>query len=69
MNRGRGVLLQRYREGGLADAKAFNLADGLTWLQAGGRTRTESDLMAWQGRRGAAGRLAPKGFPRNNRFG
>ena len=69
MTRGRGVLLQRYKEGGLADAKVFDLADGLTWQQAGGRTRTETDLLAWQGKRGNAGRLAPKGFPRSNKFG
>ncbi len=69
MTRGRGVLLQRYKEGGLADAKVFDLTDGLTWQQAGGRTRTETDLLAWQGKRGNAGRLAPKGFPRSNKFG
>jgi len=69
MSRGRGVLLQRYREGGLADARVFSLADGLSWLQAGGRTRTEIELLTWRGKRGAAGRLAPKGFPRSNRFG
>ncbi len=69
MTRGRGVLLQRYKEGGLSDVKVFHLADGLTWQQAGGRTRTEADLLAWQGKRGNAGRLAPKGFPRSNKFG
>ena len=69
MNRGRGVVLQRYRDGGLADAKTLTLADGLTWQQAGGRTRTETDLEMWLGKRGQAGRLAPKGFPKNNRFG
>ncbi len=69
MSRGRGVLLQRYRNGGLSDAKVFELAAGLSWRQAGGRTRTETDLLAWRGKRAAAGRLAPKGFPRNNKFG
>jgi topoisomerase-4 subunit A len=69
MNRGRGVVLQRYRDGGLADAKTMILADGLTWRQAGGRTRTETDLEMWRGKRGQSGRLAPKGFPKNHSFG
>ncbi|MEE8247714.1 MAG: DNA topoisomerase IV subunit A [Alphaproteobacteria bacterium] len=67
MTRGRGVVLQRYREGGLADAKVFRLADGLSW-RAGGRTRTESAPGPWLGKRAHAGRLAPKGFSRANRF-
>ncbi len=69
MSRGRGVVLQRYRDGGLGDAKTMNLADGLTWLQSGGRTRTETELEMWLGKRGQAGRLAPKGFPKNHSFG
>ena len=69
MTRGRGVLLQRYRDGGLSDAKVFALAAGLTWQQGAGRTRTETEIAAWVGKRGAAGRLAPKGFPRGNKFG
>jgi topoisomerase-4 subunit A len=69
MNRGRGVVLQRYRDGGLSDAKTMTLADGLTWRQAGGRTRTEPDLEMWLGKRSQAGRLAPKGFPKNHKFG
>ncbi len=69
MNRGRGVVLQKYKDGGLADAKCFELAAGLQWKQAGGRTRTEHKLEPWLGKRANAGRLAPKGFPRNNRFG
>ena len=69
MNRGRGVVLQRYRDGGLADAKTMTLTDGLTWRQAGGRTRTETDLEMWLGKRSQAGRLAPKGFPKNHKFG
>jgi topoisomerase IV subunit A len=67
MTRGRGVILQRYKSGGLADCKVFRLADGLSWRQ-GERTRTETDLTPWRGTRGAAGRLAPTGFPRSNRF-
>ncbi len=65
--RGRGVTLQRYREGGLSDAKVFALAEGLSWA-AGERTRTETALEAWIGRRGRAGRRAPKGFSKANRF-
>ena len=68
MNRGKGVLLQRYRDGGLADARVFALADGLSWPSARG-LRVITDLAPWLGRRGQAGRLAPHGFPRSNRFG
>jgi len=67
MTRGKGVILQRYKDGLLADVKVFSLADGLSW-QMGERTRTESDLLAWQGRRGSAGRMPPTGFPRPARF-
>jgi topoisomerase-4 subunit A len=69
MTRGRGVILQRYKAGGLADAKVFRLADGLSWRQGENRTRTETDLGPWLGTRGGAGRLVPNGFPRSNRFG
>ena len=67
MTRGRGMILQRYKDGGLADVKVFTLADGLSW-QSGGRTRTETDLRLYLGKRAQAGRLAPRGFPRSNRF-
>jgi topoisomerase-4 subunit A len=67
MSRGRGVILQRYKDGGLADVKVFRLADGLSW-SLGERVRTEMDLAPWQGERGQAGRLPPNGFPRTNRF-
>ena len=69
--RGQGVMLQRYRDGGLSDAMAFRLADGLSWNLGGGsgRTRTENDLSPWRAARGAAGRMPPVGFPRTNRFG
>jgi topoisomerase-4 subunit A len=68
--RGQGVLLQRYRDGGLSDALAFRLAEGLSWSLGGdsGRTRTETDLTPWRAARGAAGRMPPTGFPRSNRF-
>ena len=69
MARGRGVILQRYRSGGLADAKVFRLADGLSWRQGESRTRTELDLAPWRGPRGGAGRGVPQGFPRSGRFG
>ena len=68
--RGQGVTLQRYRDGGLADAIALRLADGLSWTLGGetGRVRTEADLGPWRAARGAAGRMPPIGFPRSNRF-
>lgn len=68
MTRGRGVILQRYKDGGLSDAKSFTLADGLTWM-TGGRQRTEEDLLAWMGKRAQAGRIAPRGFSTTNTFG
>jgi len=70
MTRGQGVQLQRYRDGGLSDAITFRLSDGLSWAMGGesGRTRTETDLTMWRVARGAAGRMPPTGFPRNNRF-
>jgi topoisomerase IV subunit A len=67
--RGRGVILQRYRMGKLADAKVFRLADGLSWRQGENRTRTEIDLAPWRGARGGAGRSVPQGFPRSGKFG
>ena len=67
MAKGRGVILQRYRDGGLADAKTFNRTEGLTW-RSGQRTRTHGDLDPWMAKRGHAGRLAPTGFSRANRF-
>ena len=71
MARGQGVQLQRYRDGGLSDATTFRLEEGLSWAMGGetGRMRTESDLTPWRVARGAAGRMPPTGFPRNNRFG
>ncbi len=69
MARGRGVMLQRFKDGGLADAKIFTLADGLSWRQGESRTRTETDLTNWLGARATAGRIVPNGFPKTNRFG
>jgi len=70
MARGQGVQMQRYRDGGLSDAVAFRMADGLSWAMGGesGRTRTEADMAPWRVARGAAGRMPPVGFPRDNRF-
>lgn len=70
MNRGRGVILQKYRDGGMSDVISFKLEDGLSWQMGGGsdRTRTVTDLLPWIGKRAGAGRMAPNGFPRNNKF-
>jgi topoisomerase IV subunit A len=70
MARGQGVTLQKYKDGGLSDVISFRLEDGLSWAMGGdsGRTRTETDLMMWRVARGAAGRMPPIGFPRDNRF-
>ncbi len=70
MARGKGVRLQRYREGGLADLKLFRLADGLTWRDTSGRTWTVAgeELGRWVTSRAESGILPPKGFPKSNRF-
>ena len=68
MGRGKGVRLQKYKDGGLSDARSFPLAAGLSWHDPAGRTRTEADLAEWQAKRATAGRMAPRGFPRDNRF-
>jgi topoisomerase-4 subunit A len=70
MARGQGVTLQRYRDGGLSDATTLKLDEGLSWAMGGesGRTRTEDDVREWKVARGAAGRLPPRGFPKDNRF-
>jgi topoisomerase-4 subunit A len=71
MARGKGVILQRYKDGGLCDARVFYRAQGLTWVDAANRTYTLewSELRDWIGTRAQAGRLAPKGFPRSGKFG
>ncbi|MCC6919723.1 MAG: DNA topoisomerase IV subunit A [Alphaproteobacteria bacterium] len=66
LSRGRGVTLQKYRDGHLVDAKVFTLKEGLR--DSNGRTWTSHELADWRGGRGNAGRIAPKGFPKNNRF-
>jgi topoisomerase-4 subunit A len=71
MSRGAGVRLQRYKDGSLSDLTTFKSADGLTWIDSAGRSFTMSmkELSDWRGNRADAGRLAPKGFPKNNHFG
>jgi topoisomerase-4 subunit A len=71
MARGQGIMLQKYKDGGLSDALAFTLDEGLSWAMGGdtGRTRTETELGDWIGNRGTAGRMPPRGFPQDNRFG
>jgi topoisomerase-4 subunit A len=68
MAKGKGVRLQKYKDGGLSDATTFTLANGLSWKDPAGRTRTETELSEWQAARATAGRMAPRGFPRDNRF-
>src|SRR5262245_41235455 len=71
MTRGKGVILQRYKDGSLSDLRVFKKAEGLSWLDAAGRTFTlpTAELRDWLGQRGQSGRLARKGFPRSNKFG
>jgi topoisomerase-4 subunit A len=69
MAKGKGVRLQKFKDGGLSDARPFKLADGLSWTDSSGRNFSVSDLKEWIGERAQAGRLPPKGFPRSNRFG
>ena len=71
MTRGRGVRLQRYKDGGLSDIKTFEVEKGLSWVDSADRVFTQSlkELADWRGNRADAGRLAPKGFPKSNTFG
>jgi topoisomerase-4 subunit A len=71
MPRGKGVRLQRYKDGGLSDVRVFSGREGLTWEDSSGRThqRTLAELKDWRGDRAQAGRLSPPGFPRSNKFG
>ncbi len=67
MAKGRGVILQKYKQAGLSDLTVFRLEEGLSW-QLGERTRSETDLRPWIGKRASSGRLPPVGFPKSNRF-
>jgi len=70
MSRGKGVRLQKYKDGGISDIRCFVMADGLTWEDSAGRTftKTKDELAEWLGDRAGAGRAVPKGFPRSGRF-
>lgn len=68
MAKGKGVRLQKYKDGGLSDATTFDIAAGLSWKDPAGRTRTEMELAEWTGARAGTGRMAPRGFPRDNKF-
>jgi len=68
LTKGVGVILQRYKDGGVSDAKAFKKREGLSWY-SGGRNHVEKKLKPWIGERAQAGRLPPNGFPRSNKFG
>lgn len=71
MTRGKGVRLQRYKDGGALDIKVFDMAAGLSWQDSADRTHTRSreELAEWMGNRAAVGRMVPKGFPRTGKFG
>ena len=68
LTKGKGVILQKYKDGKLADVKSFNLEDGLSWHMNGGRRRTELELNTWLGKRASAGKMPPTGFPRPPKF-
>ncbi|PZU22424.1 MAG: DNA topoisomerase IV subunit A [Shinella sp.] len=70
MARGKGVRLQRYKDGGISDLKCFTIADGLTWEDTAGRkfVKSKDELIEWLGDRASAGRTVPKGFPRSGKF-
>jgi topoisomerase-4 subunit A len=71
MSRGKGVRLQRYKDGGISDVKCFALATGLTWEDSAGRafSKVGDELLEWMADRATAGRTVPKGFPRSGKFG
>ncbi|MGF0536513.1 DNA topoisomerase IV subunit A [Agrobacterium sp. ES01] len=70
MTRGKGVRLQRYKDGGINDVKFFGMDEGLTWVDSAGRTfsKNREELIEWLGDRASAGRIVPKGFPRSGKF-
>ncbi|MBB2675672.1 UNVERIFIED_ORG: topoisomerase-4 subunit A [Rhizobium esperanzae] len=70
MTRGKGVRLQRYKDGGISDVRCFAMSDGLVWEDSAGRTFTKNkdELAEWLGDRASAGRTVPKGFPRSGKF-
>ena len=68
MARGKGVRLQKFKDGGLSDVSAFTMKTGLQWLDSSGRSWTVTDLAEWLGERAQSGKLPPKGFPKTNKF-
>ena len=68
LNKGKGVILQRYKDGYLEDIKSISKTDGIIWSLTGGRQRTEKDISGWIGKRGSVGKLVPNGFPRPPKF-
>lgn len=68
MTRGKGVRMQKYKDGGLSDASTFNISSGLSWRDPADRQRTETKLEDWISKRASSGRMAPRGFPRDNKF-
>ncbi|MBB3919628.1 topoisomerase-4 subunit A [Rhizobium fabae] len=70
MSRGKGVRLQRYKDGGISDVRCFAISDGLVWEDSAGRTFTKNkdELAEWLADRATAGRTVPKGFPRSGKF-
>ncbi|QCO57108.1 DNA topoisomerase IV subunit A (plasmid) [Pseudorhodobacter turbinis] len=68
MAKGKGVRLQKYKDGGMSDATTFTLSEGLSWKDPAGRTRNQTELDEWRAKRATAGRMAPRGFPRDNKF-
>lgn len=69
MTRGKGMRLQKYKDGGLSDVRVYDVDEGLTWSDAAGRSFNLTDLYEWVGSRAQAGRIAPRGFPKTNKFG
>ena len=68
MTRGKGVRMQKYKDGGLSDASTFNISSGLSWRDPADRQRTETKLEDWISKRASSGRMAPRGFPQDNKF-
>lgn len=67
MTKGRGLILQRYKDGTLSDVVTFSMKEGLT-VKKGKKIFREEQLLEYLGTRAQAGRLPPHGFPRNNKF-
>jgi topoisomerase-4 subunit A len=68
MARGKGVKIQAFKDGGLADIKTFNKAEGFSWIDSGGRQQSNDDWKDWVGKRAQSGRLAPRGFNKSGKF-